>query len=643
MSGAAPPKSSQGVTHLHCRLCESACGLLAEREGGGPGAPIRFRPDPHHPVSRGYACPKGVHFGESLSRPDRWLHPHVDGVPATWTAALSRLGATLRRIRDAHGPDAIALYLGNAAGHSLGSILGATVLQRAIGTRRAYSCLTLDNAGQFVVLDSVFGSAMHTFTADYENSDCVVLFGTDPLASQPSQAQSNPRGVQTLMRHAQLIVVDPRQSATARHAALHIQPRPGGDVELLAFLLSAVLTATSSTRSDPATHLPCSHSPSLLALIPALAPFTFERACVATNLPDEVVDELVIRLLEAERPLVWSGLGVLLARDGTLGYWLTLCLQAALGGIDRQGGWLSNTGAIDLRGVTRLLGVHAVDTTNCSRLGHPATLGTLAAATLADDILDGRVRALVVVGGNPAVALPDGERAERALRSLQSLTVLDAFSNATSMHAHTTLPIALWPERFDSSVHMANQRPIPHIEWSEPAVPMPPEVREDWDILTALAAEMRPAARFSRLLTPRRLATLAMLLPAPTQRTRDATYAIPAFITALAQRETRTHDLCLVTSVRPMKALNSWIGGPSQAYMHPDDIHRFPALAARIVAKPDATLNLGVVVLPFGDGRANRLISLADLDPFTGAPASNGAAIDGGPIDGGPAPTACTS
>ena len=137
---------------LHCRICESACGLVAEVVDGRVS---KLRPDPTHPVSEGYACPKGVRFTEQLDRADRLRVPTLGGLPSDWPNALRTIGAQLRGIRAKHGPDHVALYLGNAAGHSLGALLGASVLQRALGTRRSYSCLTLDNAGQFVVLDQV--------------------------------------------------------------------------------------------------------------------------------------------------------------------------------------------------------------------------------------------------------------------------------------------------------------------------------------------------------------------------------------------------------------------------------------------------------------------------------------------------------
>ena len=127
----------------------------------------------------------------------------------------------------------MGLFSGNAAGHSLGAVLGATALQRALGTTEHYSCLTLDNAEMFVVAEEVFGDPLRTFEADPERSDLVVLFGTDPVSSQASQAQSHPGAIHPLRdwaRAGQLVVVDPRRSATAALASTHLAPRLGTDV-----------------------------------------------------------------------------------------------------------------------------------------------------------------------------------------------------------------------------------------------------------------------------------------------------------------------------------------------------------------------------------------------------------------------------
>lgn len=631
---------------------------------------MSLAPDPLHPVSRGYACRKGTHFGAVHAHPDRVLRPRLRRIggweDVGWDEALGDIGARLRAIRAAHGPAAIGLYLGNAAGHSLGAILGAQVLQRAIGTTKAYSCLTLDNSGMFVVLEACVGDPMATFVADYAGSDHIVLVGTDPLSSQPSQAQSNPAGVRELLAaRERLTVLDPRASATARHARRHLRPRPGSDVVLLAFLVRAVLA-----RRPPVDVL--LDASDLASLAAAVAPFDEVRASRETGLPLGAVNGLADELLAADRPLVWSGLGVLLGPHGTLGYWLTLALQAVLGGLDRAGGWLRQRGAVDLASVFRWIGPKGSDPALRSRIGgFPAVLGTLAAATLADDALtpgDGQLRALIVVGGNPAVSLPDTDRAAKALAGLDLLVTLDLFANATSEHAHAILPAANWLERTDVQVHMASQRRIPHLQVAPAVVAPRGEAREDWTILTGLAAACSPLARLASWVHPTTIAAAAVsaLAPFSWRALQEAPrglvapgevvgalratgarvrLAVPAFVEALAavHPEPPSESAAgfrLVTSVRPIGALNTWIRGEVPvATLHPLDLAAVGTPARIRVTGPggrllvdvraDPGLERGTVVLPFGDARANpnRVIGVGRLDPFTGQPQSNGVAV----------------
>ena len=97
-----------------CRICEALCGLTATVEGGRV---VALRPDREHPVSRGYACPKGMAMTEVQNDPDRVLHPlrrRADGgfERVSWPAALEDIGRRLRAVRDQHGPPAIAWYMG---------------------------------------------------------------------------------------------------------------------------------------------------------------------------------------------------------------------------------------------------------------------------------------------------------------------------------------------------------------------------------------------------------------------------------------------------------------------------------------------------------------------------------------------------
>ena len=134
-----------------------------------------------------------------------------------------------------------------------------------------------------------------------------------------------------------------------------------------------------------------------------------------------------------------------------------MVLQARLGGLERDGGWRRQPGAVDLA-VAPAARVRGREPVVGSRW--PAISGTLPSAVLADDA---ELRALVVVGGDPASSLPDTGRAARALRSLELLVTLDLFETPTSRMGHALLPAATWLEREETAYPHGNQRPAAHL------------------------------------------------------------------------------------------------------------------------------------------------------------------------------------
>lgn len=651
-----------------CRICESRCGVIVEVQGDRAE---RIIPDPDHPVSRGYACAKGLGFAAVHYNQGRLLRPHLGGLEVPWEKALSALGAKLAAIADDHGPQSVAIYSGNAVGQSLGAIVGVSAFQEGLGQARHYSALTLDNADQIVVLEAVTGSPMHSFAADFAHSDVVVLFGTDMLTSQPAQSQSNPMGIGHLHRVAReggLWVLDPRRSRTAAKGH-HLAIQPGGDLPVLAWLVrEALARGVDDTRVRPGD---------LQALQAALAPFDLARAASAAGLAAEALEELRHALMSAERPCVWSGLGVLLGPDGTLGYWLTLILQLTLGGLEAPGGWRTPPGTVNMGALARRLGVVAVDSNLRGRHGHLATLGTLPSADLAEDILAGDVRALVVVGGNPALSLPDHRRAVDALRHLELLVCVDLFTNDTGTLAHGRLPARSWLARDDVPLHLAGQRwagGMPQVVPLEPAaVPPLGEAREDLHILLDLTRAAGFSAFGSRMahaalrgLSSSTLGRLgsraaALLGPArPLGRTHHPDghvhLAIPDFLDALASWRPRPRALRLVTSARSTETMNHWLHGSRAAQrrrpvatMHPETAAERGVTEGRVRLRGaseievtltfDPALARGVVVLPYGWGHlpgaadsggvsANTLVRSDHREPFTGQPVSNGQPVE---------------
>ena len=96
-----------------CRICEPLCGMVATVEGDRI---TKLRPDPDHPLSRGYACPKGIAMQEVQNDPDRVTHPlrrtaSGEFEQVSWEVALDDIGARLVIVVDpmlATGNSAIA-------------------------------------------------------------------------------------------------------------------------------------------------------------------------------------------------------------------------------------------------------------------------------------------------------------------------------------------------------------------------------------------------------------------------------------------------------------------------------------------------------------------------------------------------------
>src|SRR5262245_417306 len=127
--------------HTYCRICEALCGLAVDVEDGRV---VAVRPDEGHPVSRGFACVKGMRMLDVHRDPDRVRSPQrrrADGTFETisWEVAIAEIGAKLRRIREAHGPHATGLYFGNPSAFSYSHAMASQGFVHGIGTRNVFS------------------------------------------------------------------------------------------------------------------------------------------------------------------------------------------------------------------------------------------------------------------------------------------------------------------------------------------------------------------------------------------------------------------------------------------------------------------------------------------------------------------------
>ena len=134
-----------------CRLCEVDCGLEATVDDGQRISALR--PDKTHPVSAGFACHKGLLALEVHRDPDRLNAPEHQAVPgefspASWDAAIGDIATCLRALLDQHGPESIAIYMGNpSAFNALGAVAAGIFAQADPGVN--INLLSPSGAGSF--------------------------------------------------------------------------------------------------------------------------------------------------------------------------------------------------------------------------------------------------------------------------------------------------------------------------------------------------------------------------------------------------------------------------------------------------------------------------------------------------------------
>src|SRR3954449_3938471 len=483
-----------------CRICEAHCGLVATVDGGRLE---RLRPDPQHPLSHGYACPKGIAMTEVQNAPDRVLHPLRRGERVGWNEALGEIGARLRDVRERHGSDAIGWYMGNPGGSSYSHTLWSKGFVDALGSPHYYTAGSQDVNNRFAARALMYACPLRVPIPDLERTSFLLMVGANPFVSNGS-VLSAPRVRDRLRaivaRGGRVVVVDPRRTETAR-AFEHLPVRPDTDAWLLLSLLHVV------GRASP--------------LGPLAAPFSPEATAERTGIPAERCRALARDLAAAPSAAIYGRTGSCLGRFGTLVAFLLDALAAVTGNLDRAGGNLFAKPAVDIERVAAPFGLASYGRRRSRVGGFPDVLGQMPAGVMADEIETagrGQLRALIVSAGNPLVSVPDPKRLRAAFGKLDLLVSIDLLVNEPGRHAAFVLPATTWLEREDVPVAFLPFFIRPFVQWTDAVVDPPGEARQEWQVVEALARELGivpasvPPIRWLRRLglsiTPKRMLEL---------------------------------------------------------------------------------------------------------------------------------------
>ncbi|WP_194745039.1 molybdopterin oxidoreductase family protein [Thermaurantiacus tibetensis] len=467
-----------------CHICEANCGLLVELEDGRV---VSIKGDPDDVLSQGHICPKATAIADIEADPDRLRTPLKrvggDWVPVSWEEAFADIGARYASLK-ARGFEG-ALYIGNPSAHNYSLGMAFPGLKKALGTPNVFSASTVDQIPQQLVNMLMFGHNALWPIPDIDRTRLMVIVGANPFASNGSTwtvpgVRARVKALQA--RGGRLVVVDPRRTETAETADAHLFIRPGTDAAFLAALLLALDEAGLVRPGRLATFLD-----GLEAALAALRRFAIADLAAFSGVAEAEIRALAGALGSGEPAVVYGRMGVSTAAFGTLNHWLIQLLNIATGNLDREGGAMFSSPAIDLvagsgpgnRGRYR------------SRVsGHPELLGEFPVVALAEEITtpgEGQVKALVVVAGNPVLSCPDGGALDRALQTLELMVSVDMYVTETSRHAHYILPPCgpLSKDHYPLALGPIAVRNF--AKYSPVLLPVPEGEKTDWEIVTELA------------------------------------------------------------------------------------------------------------------------------------------------------------
>jgi assimilatory nitrate reductase catalytic subunit len=492
------------VTRTTCAYCGVGCGVLATPDGRG-GAAISG--DPDHPANFGRLCSKGSALGETLGLEDRLLYPMIRCDKGTlervaWSDALDHVAHRFQHIIARDGPGAVAFYL---SGQLLTEdyYVANKLMKGFIGSANVDTNSRLCMASSVAGHRRAFGAdTVPGCYEDLDQADLLVLVGSNAAWCHPVLFQR--MLVNKQQRGARIVVIDPRRTDTAGDADLFLGLKPGTDTALFSGLL-AHLADNGALDPDYVDRYTTGFEDAI-ARARSMAG-SVRATALATGLSEAEVATFFQMFANTPRVVTLYSQGVNQSAQGTDKVNAIVNCHLATGRIGKVGaspfsltGQPNAMGGREVGGLANQLAAHMAftppDIDRVRRFWKAPRIAThegLKAVQMFEAIARGEIKALWVMGTNPAVSLPDADAARAALKKLKLFVVSENVrSNDTvDAGAHVLLPAEAWGEK-SGTVTNSERR----ISRQRAFLDAPGEAKPDWWIVGEIAKRLGFGAAF---------------------------------------------------------------------------------------------------------------------------------------------------
>jgi len=489
------------IVQTACPYCGVGCGVLAEPK---PDGSVGISGDPAHPANGGRLCSKGSALGETLSLDGRLLHPEIRGRSASWDEALDLVAEKFSTTIAQHGPESVAFYVS-------GQLLTEDYYVANKLMKGFLGSANIDTNSRLCMASSVAGHR-RAFGADtvpgcYEDlelAELVILAGSNAAWCHPVLYQRIARAKESNPK-MKVVLIDPRRTASAGIADLHLAIVPGADVWLWNGLLVYLFQNGMLDYAFLDNHT--QGYGTALAAARASAP-TIPATALACGLQNEDVAQFFHLFARTEKTVTLYSQGVNQSSSGTDKVNSIINCHLATGRIGRPGmGPFSVTGQPNAMGgrevgaLANQLAAHmdlesAPDRDRVKRFWNSPAIAArpgLKAVDLFRAVEAGQIKALWIMATNPAVSLPDAGQVRRALSKCEFVAVSDCVrATDTTQYAHVLLPALAWGEK-DGTVTNSERR----ISRQRVFLPRPGEAKPDWWMVSQVACRLGFSAAFA--------------------------------------------------------------------------------------------------------------------------------------------------
>ncbi len=463
-----------------CPYCGVGCGVAVEN-GVIAG-------DANHPANHGKLCVKGATLAQTLDDSSRLTHPAIGGRQAGWDEALDLIAEKMASCIAQHGPDSVAFY-GSGQFLTEDYYVANKFMKGFVGTANIDTnsrlCMSSTVAGHIRAFGEDIVPGCYE---DIDEADLLVFVGANAAWCHPvlfERAQAN-----RALRGAKIVVIDPRRTATAALADLHLPIRPDADIALFQTLLCHLADRNALDQSYIRSHT-LNFAETLEAA---------REPAGDLGIPDNRLATFLDWFSRTARTVTLFSQGVNQSATGTDKVNAIINVHLATGRIGKAGagpfsltGQPNAMGGREVGGLANLLAGHMA----LENPAHRATVQSfwqspriarkrgLKAVDMFDAVLRGHVKFLWIAATNPAESLPRAERVRAAIEHCPFVVAADCWPTETTRLANVVLPAAGWGEK-DGTVTNSERT----ISRQRPFRAAPGDARPDWWMFAQVARRL---------------------------------------------------------------------------------------------------------------------------------------------------------